>query len=187
MEFGDVLEKIEETDTRRVKLKCTLVSLPVHDTCKHSEHRMAGSLFFVPTNFDTKSLGVHQCCGSGMFIRIPDPAFYPSRIPDVGSRIQKQLQKRGVKKNCCYTFFYSHKFNKIVNYLMFEMPNKKIWANFQRIIELFTQKFVAKLSKIWVWDPGSEIRDPGAKKAPDPGSGSATLAFIRSLESSCSS
>jgi hypothetical protein len=48
------------------------------------------------------------------------------------------------------------------------------------------------LSNIWVWDPGSEIRDPGSeirdpeknlfripepgvKKAPDPGSGSATL------------
>jgi hypothetical protein len=37
---------------------------------------------------------------------------------------------------------------------------KKIWANFQRIIELFTQKIVTKLSKIWIWDPGSEIRDP---------------------------
>jgi hypothetical protein len=43
---------------------------------------------------------------------------------------------------------------------MFEMLKKKIWANFQRIIELFTQKFFTKLSKIWVWDPGSEIRDP---------------------------
>jgi len=32
---------------------------------------------------------------------------------------------------------------------------KKIWANFQRIIELFTQKIVTKLSKIWLWDPGS--------------------------------
>jgi hypothetical protein len=36
------------------------------------------------------------------------------------------------------------------------------------------------LSKIWVWDPGSgknlfRIPDPGVKKAPDPGSGSATL------------
>jgi hypothetical protein len=59
---------------------------------------------------------------------------------------------------------------------------KKIWASFQRIIELFTQKIVNKLSKIWIWDPGSEIRnpgsgknlfripDPGVKKAPDPGS-----------------
>jgi hypothetical protein len=43
---------------------------------------------------------------------------------------------------------------------------KKIWANFQRIIELFTQKFVTKLSKIWIWDPGSGIRK---KPIPDPG------------------
>jgi hypothetical protein len=57
---------------------------------------------------------------------------------------------------------------------------KKLWANFQRIIELFTKKIVKKLLKIWPWDPGSEIRDPektysgsripdpGVKKAPDP-------------------
>jgi hypothetical protein len=52
--------------------------------------------------------------------RIPDPDFYPSRIPDLGS-------KNSYKKNCCHTFFYSHKFNKIVkNYFMFEMLNKKI-------------------------------------------------------------
>jgi hypothetical protein len=37
---------------------------------------------------------------------------------------------------------------------------QKIWANFQRFIKLFTQKIVTNLSKIWVWDPGSEIRDP---------------------------
>jgi hypothetical protein len=58
---------------------------------------------------------------------------------------------------------------------MFEMLKKKIWANFQRIIELFAKKFVTKLSKIWVWDPGSgknqfRIPDPGVKKATDPGS-----------------
>jgi hypothetical protein len=62
------------------------------------------------------------------------------------------------------------------------MLKKKILANFQRIIELFTQKTVIKLSKIWVWDPRSGIRkkpipdpSPGVKKAPDPGSGSAAL------------
>jgi hypothetical protein len=48
------------------------------------------------------------------------------------------------------------------------MLKKKCWANFQRIIELFTQKIVTKLSKIWVWDPGSgknlfRIRDPGSR------------------------
>ena len=68
-----------------------------------------------------------------------------------------------------------------------------MWANFQRIIEHFTQKIVTKLSKVWVWDPGSRIRDPGSgknlfripdpdpgvKKAPDPGSGSATLVCFK--------
>jgi hypothetical protein len=38
---------------------------------------------------------------------------------------------------------------------------KKMGANFQRIKKLFTTKIVTKLSKIWVWDPGSEIRDQG--------------------------
>jgi hypothetical protein len=60
------------------------------------------------------------------------------------------------------------------------MLKKKIWDNFQ----LFTQKIGTKLSKIWVWDPRSGIRknpfripDSGVKKAPDPGSGSATLNY----------
>ncbi len=69
-----------------------------------------------------------------------------------GSRIQKQQQKRGVKKN----------------YFSFEVLKKKIWANFHKIIELFTQKIVTKLSKIRIWDPGSgknqfRIQDPGSR------------------------
>jgi hypothetical protein len=84
-----------------------------------------------------------------------------------GSRIQKQQQKRGVKKIFCHTFLCSHKFHKIENYFSFEVLKKKIWANFQRIKELFTQKIVTKLSKIWLWDPGSGIRK---KPIPDPGS-----------------
>jgi hypothetical protein len=44
------------------------------------------------------------------------------------------------------------------------MLKKKIGPGFQIILELFTQKFVTKLSKILGWDPGSEIRDPGSKK-----------------------
>jgi hypothetical protein len=51
---------------------------------------------------------------------------------------------------------------------------KKIWANFQRIKELFPKKIAKKLLKIWSWDPGSGIRDPGSGKnlfrIPDPGS-----------------
>jgi hypothetical protein len=59
---------------------------------------------------------------------------------------------------------------------MFGILKKKIWSSFHRIIELFTQKIVTKLSKIWFWDPGSrknlfQILDPGpgVKKAQYPG------------------
>ncbi len=64
---------------------------------------------------------------------------------------------------------------------------KKLGANLQRIIELFTQKIFINLSKIWIWDPGSEIRNP-EKTFPDPGSrtqngtGSATLISRAQLE-----
>ncbi len=76
-------------------------------------------------------------------------------------------KREGWKKNCCQTFLCSHKFHKIENYFSFEVLKKKIWANFQRIIELFTQKIVTKLSKILVWYPRSGFRK---KPIPDPGS-----------------
>jgi hypothetical protein len=34
----------------------------------------------------------------------------------------------------------------------------------QRIVLLFIQNIVTKLSKIWICDPASEIRDPGSAK-----------------------
>ncbi len=45
-----------------------------------------------------------QCCGSGMFI--PDPDFYPSRIP-------KQHQKRGVKFFFVIPFIVATNFTKL--------------------------------------------------------------------------
>jgi hypothetical protein len=69
-----------------------------------------------------------------------------SPIPD-----PKTATKERGEKNFCHTF--SHKFQKIENYFSFEVLKKKIWANFQRITELFTQKIVTELSKIWLWDP----------------------------------
>jgi hypothetical protein len=73
----------------------------------------------------------HQCCSPGCLSRI-------LIFTHPGSRIQKQEQKRGVKKISCHTFLSRHKFHKIVNYFIFEMLQKKIWTNLQRIIELFT-------------------------------------------------
>jgi hypothetical protein len=73
----------------------------------------------------------------------------------------KTATKERGEKICFRNFLFSHKFHKIENYFSFEMLTKKIWANFQRITyRAFTQNIVTRLSKIWVWDPGSEIRDP---------------------------
>jgi hypothetical protein len=93
---------------------------------------------------------------------IPDPDFYPSRIPDLGSRISDPktvTKERGEKKLLSYFFFVVTNFTKLI-IVIFGMLKKKIWANFQRIVEVFTQKIFNMLSNIWVWDPGSEIRDP---------------------------
>jgi hypothetical protein len=76
----------------------------------------------------------------GCLSRIPDPDFYPSRIPD-----PKTATKERGEKKFFVNFLCSHKFHKIANYFSFEVLKKKIWANFQRIIELFTQKIVTKL------------------------------------------
>ncbi len=72
-----------------------------------------------------------------------------SRIPDPGSRIRKQQQKRGVKNICIHTFFCSHKYHKIENYFSFEMQKKKVLANsLPKKLSLSSQKY------------GFEIRDP---------------------------
>ena len=110
--------------------------------------------------------GSFSIADPGCLSRIPDPDFYPSRISDPGSKNSNKRERW--KKTSCHTFLCSHKFHKIVNYFSFEVLKKKIWVNFQRIIELFTQKIVSKLSKIWVWDPGSgknlfRIPDPGSR------------------------
>ncbi len=110
----------------------------------------------------------------GCISRIPDPDFYPSRIPDLDFPDPKTATKDRGEKKFCQTIFCSHKFHKTEYYFIFDMLKKKIWPKFPRIIEVFTQKIVTKPSKIWVWDLGSGIRDPGSGKnlfrIPDPGS-----------------
>ncbi len=91
--------------------------------------------------------------------RFPDPDFYPSRIPDLGSKNSNNRQ--GWKNVVVIHFFVAANFTKL-KIIIFEMLKKKIWASFQRIREFFTQKFVTKLSKIWVWASGSRIRDKGS-------------------------
>jgi hypothetical protein len=61
----------------------------------------------------------------GCLSQIPDPDFYPS------SWIQKQRQKRGVKKKFVILFFVATNFTKnLVNNFIFEMLKKKKLAQF---------------------------------------------------------
>jgi hypothetical protein len=101
---------------------------------------------------------------------ILDPDFFHFTHPDPGSRIPdpKTVTKERGEKNFCQTFFCSHKFHKIVNYFIFEMLKKKNFGQFSKNYRTFYPKIVTKLSKIWVWDPGSgknpfRIPDPGSR------------------------
>jgi hypothetical protein len=99
----------------------------------------------------------------GFLSLIPDPDFYPSRIPDP----KTATKERGEKKFDVIPFYVATNFTKLYIILVLK---KKIWANFQRIIELLPKKLSLSSQKY-----GFGIPDPGVKKAPDPGSGSATL------------
>jgi hypothetical protein len=85
-----------------------------------------------------------------------------SRIPDLGSRIQKQQQKRGVKKICCHNFLRSHKFYKIANYFSFEVLKKKFGPIFKELENFLPKKLSLSSQKygFGIRDPTSGIRDP---------------------------
>jgi hypothetical protein len=82
----------------------------------------------------------------GFLSRIPDPDFF---IPD----LQKQQQKRGMKKKiCCHTFLCSHKFHKIEIYFSFEVLKKQIWANFHSVRHVTgnDQDYLRKIPRVVV-------------------------------------
>ena len=115
------------------------------------------------------SLGVlyGSVADPGSLSRIPDPDFYPSRIPDLGCRFpdpKTAMKDRGEKKFVVIPFFGAINFTKL-NYFIFENLKKKNLGQFSKNYRPFTQKIVSKLSKIWVWDPRSGIRK---KPIPDP-------------------
>jgi hypothetical protein len=91
---------------------------------------------FAPRSFASKEHKIPQknntentsVADLGCLSRIPDPDFYPSRIPDPGSRIpdpKTATKERGGKK-IFHTIFCSHKFHKIKHYFIFEMLKKII-------------------------------------------------------------
>ncbi len=98
---------------------------------------------------------------------IPDPGSriliftHPgSRIPDLGSRIQKQQQKREVtKKFVLIIFFCSYKSHIIEYFVIFEMLKKKIWTHFQRSFYSKNFSICSEIYGLGIQDPISGIRD----------------------------
>ncbi len=100
------------------------------------------------------------------FLPIPDPG---SWIPDLGSQIQKQQRKTGVKKFFCQTIFCSHKFHKTQEKNLAQF-SKNYWSFYPKNChQALNNMGLGSRKNLF------RIPDPGVKKAPDPGSGSATL------------
>jgi hypothetical protein len=96
-----------------------------------------------------------------MFITDPEfYEFYPSRIPDTTTSIKEKGEKI-----CCPTFFCSPKYHKIENYFIFKLVKMKNLSQSIKNNSFFTQKFVTKLSILWIW-----IRDPGSRGQKSTGS-----------------
>jgi hypothetical protein len=112
----------------------------------------------------------------GCLSRIPDPDFYPFRIPD-----QTATKDRGEKKLVVKPFFVAtiSQKCKLFYFLNAEEKNlgqfSKNYRTFSKNLSLSSKKYGVGIrdperNLFWIPDPG-----PGVKKAPDPGSGSATL------------
>ncbi len=76
-------------------------------------------------------------CGSALIpvFRIRDvyPGSWFLPTPDLGSRIQKQKQKRGVKKICCHNFYAATNFTKLQIILVLECWRKKCGPIFKEL------------------------------------------------------
>ncbi len=106
----------------------------------------------------------------------PGSDFWLSRIPDLGSK--NSNKREGWKKICCPIFFWSHKNHKIEYYINFELVKKKNSGQFAKNYRTFYPNRCHRAFKDKGLGSGIQkkpIPDPGVKKAPDPGSGSATL------------
>jgi hypothetical protein len=79
-----------------------------------------------------------------------DPDFYPSRIPDP----KTATKERGEKKFVVIPFYVATNFTKLKIILVLKCK-KKIWAKFQRIIELLPIKLSLSSQKY-----GFGIRNP---------------------------
>ncbi len=80
-------------------------------------------------------------------------------IPGISDSGSNNSNKERGGKIGCPTFFLSNKFHKILNILLLNRFRKKIYSICKELEYFsFYPKIVTKLLKIWVGDPGPEIR-----------------------------
>ncbi len=105
----------------------------------------------------------------GCLSRIPDPDFYPSRIPDPGSRIPDPGSKTATKdrgeKIFCQTIFVATNFPKLNIILFLTCWRKKFGPIFQELLKFLSKRLSPGPQKY-----GFGIRDPrsGIRKKPIP-------------------
>ncbi len=102
----------------------------------------------------------------GCLSRIPDPDFYPSRIPNPGSKNSNKIE--GWKKNLLSYLFCSHKSHKIENNFIFKNAEEKILANFQKdfllkYLSVSSQKYGVGIQVPVKTYSGFRIPDPGSR------------------------
>ncbi len=90
---------------------------------------------------------------------IPDPDFYPFRIPDPKTEAKERCEKKFVVK----PFFVATNFTQLKIILFFKNAKEKNLGQFSKNYRTFYLKNKGLGS--WIRDPGS-----GKKPAPDPGS-----------------
>ncbi len=74
----------------------------------------------------------------GCLSRIPDPDFYPSRIPDLGFRIpdpKTATKERGEKKIVVIPFFVATNFAKLNIILFLKCQTKKFGPIFKELLK----------------------------------------------------
>ncbi len=103
---------------------------------------------------------ISQCCGSGMFppgSRILILTHPGSRVSDLDPKTAKK--ESGEKKFVIIPFYVATNFTKFKIILVLKCLRKK-FGPIVKELHNFLPKKLSLSSKIWVWDPGSEIRDP---------------------------
>ena len=123
----------------------------------------------------TIKVPVPSVADPGCLSRIPDPNFYPSRIPNLGSRIQKQQQKTGVKNFFVKPIFVATNFTKLNIFTFLISWIKKIDPIFQELLKFLPKKLSPSPQKyeFGIRDPektysGSRIQGSKRHRIPDP-------------------